>query len=156
MNTKNVEFSISNEIPGLTSRLNTFSIEEHLQEKWLNWMSRVNSEDLGEWTLIFYFVLRATNGVGIFKKNRRYPSDKKIELPISISIPTPDDASYGAIEAKQAFFHPMNEKEFHLLDIPYSRFNNLMDYIYFSCEASVERSLIQKITINGKKIGFNN
>jgi hypothetical protein len=116
--------------------------------------SRINLQDLGEWKLLVSVLSLATNGIGVFKRVRRYPSDKEFEISTVIPIPDNDQAFYGLYKVKDGFYTPLNEKKFYILKPHYENFDNLYDYILESSKCAIDLAFTHGFTCNGKKIKF--
>ena len=99
--------------------------------------------------------LRSTNGIGIFKRAMRYPSDKEFEFSISVTIPNEKEASYGVSKkVEEAFYVPLNDKNFYILERNFENYSNLYEYILESSKLAIHLAFTKGISCNGKKIIF--
>lgn len=88
------------EIPRLNEDVDIASIRKILNEYVKSLIPRINIQDLKDWSLLIWVAYRSTNGIGVFKRARRYPSDKEFEISISVTIPDDNQASYGLSKVK--------------------------------------------------------
>ncbi len=65
------------EIPRLSEDVDIVSIRKILNEYVTSLIPRINIQDLKDWSLLIWVAFRSTNGIGVFKRARRYPSDKE-------------------------------------------------------------------------------
>ncbi len=91
------------EIPRLNEDVDIASIRKILNEYVKSLIPRINIQDLKDWSLLIWVACRSTNGIGVFKRARCYPSDKEFEFSISVTIPDDNQASYGLSKVKEAF-----------------------------------------------------
>ena len=63
------------EIPRLSEDVDIVSIRKILNEYVTSLIPRINIQDLKDWSLLIWVAFRSTNGIGVFKRARRYPSD---------------------------------------------------------------------------------
>ena len=103
------------EIPRLSEEVDLASIRHRLSDYIKSLVPRINIQDLKDWSLLIWVTFRSTNGIGVFKQARRYPSNKEFEFSISVTIPNENQASYGLSKVKEAFYLPLNEKSFYKL-----------------------------------------
>ena len=75
------------EIPRLNEDVDIASIRKILNEYVKSLIPRINIQDLKDWSLLIWVAYRSTNGIGVFKRARRYPSDKEFEVSIYVTIP---------------------------------------------------------------------
>ena len=142
------------EIPRLDDDVDTTSIWRELNDYVKVLVPQINIQDLGDWNLLIQVIYRATNGIGIFKRSIRYPSDKEFEFSISVTIPDDKQAPYGLSKVKEAFYNPLNDKNFYILETHFEKYNNLYQYILESSKCAIDLAFTQGITCNGKKIKF--
>ena len=91
-----IKVLISAEIPELFEDLDLLrSITQYLDTYMDDFKKSINLNDLGDWKLLIGINLRNTNGIGIFKRAKRFLSDKEFEISISITVPNSDEAHYG-------------------------------------------------------------
>jgi len=87
---------ISSEIPELGELDLLRSIYRELNGYMEDYNNQINLDDLGDWKLLIQINLRNTNGgIGIFKRAKRFPSNKEFEISISIPVPNLEEARYG-------------------------------------------------------------
>lgn len=113
---------------------------------------QINFHDLDEWRLLISIIIRSTNGVGIFKRAKRYPSDSEFEISISLAIPGDEQASYGLSNVKRGFFNAMNEKSFYIFDPAFDNYENLQEYIFENSKKAIELGFSHGFSCNGKRI----
>ncbi|MCX9019785.1 Imm9 family immunity protein, partial [Citrobacter portucalensis] len=63
------------EIPDLMNTTDLFSIGKELNSYIKQTLPLVNVYDLYDWSILISVNLRATNGIGVYKRIKRYPSD---------------------------------------------------------------------------------
>ena len=114
----------------------------------------INIQDLMDWSLLIWVIFRSINGIGVFKRARRYSSDKEFEFSISVTIPNDNQALYGLSKVKEAFYTPLNDKNFYILKFNFENYNNLYEYILESSKLAIDLAFTKGITCNGKKIKF--
>ena len=68
---------ISSEIPELGELDLLRSIYRELNGYMEDYNNQINLDDLGDWKLLIQINLRNTNGIGIFKRAKRFPSNKE-------------------------------------------------------------------------------
>ena len=103
-----VKVCLQVEIPRLSEDVNIDSVREELNEYVKSIIWGINIADLEDWRLLIRVTLRATNGIGVFKRAMRYPSDKEFEFSISVAIPNEKEASYGVSKKiEEAFYVPL-------------------------------------------------
>jgi hypothetical protein len=142
------------EIPNLDEDVDMTSIWRELNDYVKILTSQINIQDLGEWYLLILVNSRSTNGIGVFKRSRRYPSDKEFEISISISIPDEEQAHYGLAKVKEELSTPLNDKNFYILNPDFENYHNLYQYILESSKRAIDLAFTQGFTCNGKKIKF--
>jgi hypothetical protein len=72
---------ISSEIPELGELDLLRSIYRELNGYMEDYNNQINLDDLGDWKLLIQINLRNTNGgIGIFKRAKRFPSNKEFEI----------------------------------------------------------------------------
>jgi hypothetical protein len=85
----------------------------------------------------------------------RYPSDKEFEFSISVAIPNEKDASYGVSKkVEEAFYVPLNNNNFYVLEPNFENYSNLYEYILESSKLAIHLAFTKGISCNGKKIIF--
>ena len=86
---------ISSEIPELGELDLLRSIYRELNGYMEDYNNQINLDDLGDWKLLIQINLRNTNGgIGIFKRAKRFPSNKEFEISISIPVPNLEEARW--------------------------------------------------------------
>ena len=103
------------EIPRLNEDVDIASIRQRLNDHVKSLIPMINIQDLMDWSLLICVTFRSTNGIGVFKRARRYSSDKEFEFSISVTIPNDNQALYGLSKVKEAFYTPLNDKNFYIL-----------------------------------------
>ena len=68
------------EIPRLNEDVDIASIRKILNEYVKSLIPRINIQDLKDWSLLIWVAYRSTNGIGVFKRARRYPSEKVLHV----------------------------------------------------------------------------
>ena len=150
-----VKVSLQIEIPRLSEDVDIDSVREGLNEYVKSIISRINVADLEDWRLLIRVTLRSTNGIGVFKRTMRYPSDKEFEFSISVAIPNEKEALYGVSKkVEEAFYVPLNDKNFYVLEPNFENYSNLYEYILESSKLAIHLAFIKGISCNGKKIIF--
>ena len=142
------------EIPRLNEDIELASIRHRLNDYVSTLIPRINIQELMDWSLLICVTFRSTNGIGVFKKARRYSSNKEFEFSISVTIPNENQVSYGLPKVKEAFYLPLNEKNFYKLKLNFDNYNDLYDYILESSKDAIDLAFTKGITCNGKKIKF--
>ena len=104
------------EIPRLDNDVDIESIKKELNNYIKTLVQNVNIQDLGDWNLLISVVSRSTNKIGVFKRVKRYPSDKEFEISISVPIPNDEQAKYGLTKVKDSYYLPLNDSNFHALN----------------------------------------
>ena len=100
---------ISSEIPELGELDLLRSIYRELNGYMEDYNNQINLDDLGDWKLLIQINLRNTNGgIGIFKRAKRFPSNKEFEISISIPVPNLEEARYG-ISDMTGIYIPLGE-----------------------------------------------
>lgn len=144
------------EIPNLDKDVDISSIEQELNNYVKGLLPQINVIDLGDWNLLILINIRSTNGIGVFKRAGRYPSDKEFEISISLAIPNEDEAIYGLSKVKEGFYFPLNEKKFYLLEPNFKNYSNLYEYVLDSAKRAIDLAFNQGFTCNGKRIKKTN
>ena len=142
------------EIPRLDEDVDMASIRRELNDYVKALIPQINIQDLGDWNLLVLVNSRATSGIGVFKRARRFPSDNEFEISISISIPDDEQAPYGLSKAKEGFYIPLNDINFYILKPYFENYHNLYQYILESSKRAIDLVFTQGFTCNGKKIKF--
>ena len=68
------------EIPRLNEDIELASIRHRLNDYVSTLIPRINIQELMDWSLLICVTFRSTNGIGVFKKARRYSSNKEFEF----------------------------------------------------------------------------
>lgn len=143
---------ISSEIPELGELDLLRSIYRELNGYMENYNNQINLDDLGDWKLLIQINLRNTNGgIGIFKRAKRFPSNKEFEISISIPVPNLEEARYG-ISDMTGIYIPLNIKNFYILSPCFSKYDNLYHYILESAKQAIDAAFTYGFTCNGKRI----
>ena len=142
------------EIPQLIKSIDIASIRHRLNEQVKSLTPRINIQDLKDWKLLIWVAFRSTDGIGVYKRVRRYPSDKELECSISVAIPDDNQVSYGLSKVKEAFYLPLNDKSFYQLAPNFEHYTNLYEYVLESSKLAIDLAFTTGITCNGKKIKF--
>lgn len=152
-----VRISFQIEIPNLDEDIDiTSSIRKEINDYIKRLIPQINIVDLEDWNLLICINIRSTNGIGVFKRVSRYPSDKEFEITISLTIPNEDEAIYGLSKVKEGFYFPLNEKKFYLLEPNFKNYSNLYQYILESSKRAIDLAFNQGFTCNGKRIKKTN
>ena len=129
---------ISSEIPELGELDLLRSIYRELNGYMEDYNNQINLDDLGDWKLLIQINLRNTNGgIGIFKRAKRFPSNKEFEISISIPVPNLEEARYG-ISDMTGIYIPLNIKNFYILSPCFSKYDNLYHYILESAKQAID------------------
>ncbi|WP_071783306.1 Imm9 family immunity protein [Leminorella grimontii] len=143
------------EIPGLANEVDLFSINKALNSYVETILASINIRDLGDWSILISVTSRSTNGIGVYKRIRRYPSDKEFEISISLTIPDDKQAEYGSSRVNEGFYLPLDDKKFYILPPDFDGYNCLWDYIFCSAKHAIDLAFQHGFTCNGEKIEFN-
>ena len=155
MNEK-IRVSLQIEIPQLNEYVGINSIRQRLND-YVNFSaSYVNVQVLIDWKLLIRVTFRYTNGIGVFKRAIRYPSDKEFEFSISVTIPNDTEALYGISKVNEAFYIPLNDKNFYVLEPNFKIYNNLYEYILENSKLAIDMAFTKGIVCNGKRLGYKN
>ncbi|MBO1883819.1 hypothetical protein J4N46_05180 [Capnocytophaga sp. Marseille-Q4570] len=155
MNEK-IRVSLQIEIPQLNEYVDINSIRQRLND-YVNFSaSYVNVQVLIDWKLLIRVTFRYTNGIGVFKRAIRYPSDKEFEFSISVTIPNDTEALYGISKVNEAFYIPLNDKNFYVLEPNFKIYNNLYEYILENSKLAIDMAFTKGIVCNGKRLGYKN
>ena len=155
MNEK-IRVSLQIEIPQLNEYVDINSIRQRLND-YVNFSaSYVNVQVLIDWKLLIRVTFRYTNGIGVFKRAIRYPSDKEFEFSISVTIPNDTEALYGISKVNEAFYIPLNDKNFYVLEPNFKMYNNLYEYILENSKLAIDMAFTKGIVCNGKRLGYKN
>ena len=155
MNEK-IRVSLQIEIPQLNEYVDINSIRQRLND-YVNFSaSYVNVQVLIDWKLLIRVTFRYTNGIGVFKRAIRYPSDKEFEFSISVTIPNDTEALYGISKVNEAFYIPLNDKNFYVLEPNFKIYNNLYEYILENSKLAIDMAVTKGIVCNGKRLGYKN
>lgn len=147
-----IRILISSEIPDITEKIESSNTEKKLITYLSTIAPQINLHDLNGWRLLISIVIRSTNGVGIFKRAKRYPSDREFEISISLTIPDDEQASYGLSNVKGGFFNAMNEKSFYIFDPSFDNYESLQEYIFENSKKAIELGFSHGFSCNGKRI----
>ena len=142
---------ISSEIPELGELDLLRSICRELNGYMEDYNNQINLDNLGDWKLLIQINLRNTNGIGIFKRTKRFPSNKEFEISISIPVPNLEEARYG-ISDMTGIYIPLNIKNFYILSPCFSKYDNLYHYILESAKQTIDAAFTYGFTCNGKRI----
>lgn len=147
--------SLPTEVPKINDNVNMHFMWVELNKYIDNLLPRINILDLNEWRILIMISSRATNGIGVFKRSMRYPSDKEYVISISICIPDESQAPYGLREVKESFFKPLNEK-FFILDPEFEQYESLYSYIFESAKRAIDLAFTKGIVCGGKRMKLQN
>jgi len=130
-------------------------IEAHISELTAS-LSALN--ELSDWKIWFKVsldkLLADGSSVGVFKKGFTYPSDLMKEYTIYISIPSEDETSWG-IRKRDFIRKPTVDKNMlEMIDIHYSNFSSLSQYIVEASKKGIEHLLRNGISLKGVKISL--
>jgi len=153
MNAK-IRVSLAIQVSSLDKDVDIKTIRQELNNYVQPLSQRINLQDLGEWRLLILVVYRPTSGIGVFKRAKRYPSDKEFEISMSVSIPNEEQAPYGLAKARNSYYIPLNDKNFCILNPHFENYHNLYQYILESSKRVIDLAFTHGVTCNGKKIKF--
>lgn len=142
------------QVPGLLDDVDLFSIGRDLNAYVKTIQPFINISDLNDWTILIQVVSRPTSGIGVYKRIRRYPSDKEFEISISIAIPDDKQAIYGLSKVNDGYYLPLNDKDFYLLEPDFESHKELYGYILHNAKRAMELAFKNGFVCNGKKIKF--
>ena len=148
---------ISSESPNIAGALDDVEATDKVNQFLNARIQQVNVIDLEGWRLLVSMTIRNTNAIGIFKRARRFPSDKEFELSISIPVPGVDDAQYGLPDnalCGKCFFSPVNDAKFHVISPQYSKYQGLQEYVVGSAERAIDMAFELGFSCNGKVIRY--
>lgn len=148
---KKIKILMAIEIPGLFTLLDMSSMHQELDTYIENYSNLINISDLEDWKLLIFVNLRNTNGIGIFKRARRYPSEKEFDISISMTVPDFQEAHYG-ISNKNGFYVPLDDKKFYILQPYFAKYDDLHHYILETAKQAVDAAFTYGFTCNGKRI----
>lgn len=151
---KKMKVSMPIEIPQLDEDVNVDLIEQKLNEFLDLFSDEINVDDIEDWNILILITLRSTDSIGVFKRIRRYSSDKEIEISISIPIPKDTQIDYGLKKVEDAFYLPLNNKNFYILMPEFNNYLNLFEYILESSKKAIQLAFTNGISCNGKKINL--
>ena len=120
------------EIPRLNEDVDIASIRQRLNDHVKSLIPMINIQDLMDWSLLIWV----------------------FEFSISVTIPNDNQALYGLPKVKEAFYTPLNDKNFYILKFNFENYNNLHEYILESSKLAIDLAFTKGITCNGKKIKF--
>lgn len=139
------------QVPGLLGDVDLFSIGRDLNAYVKTIQPFINISDLNDWTILIQVVSRPTSGIGVYKRIRRYPSDKEFEISISIAIPDDKQAIYGLSKVNDGYYLPLNDKGFYLLEPDFESHKELYGYILHNAKRAMELAFKNGFVCNGKK-----
>ena len=145
---------ISSEIPQLNEIVDLRRLYFELNQHIAILASHINLHDLGEWKLLVSINYRNTDKIGIFKRLKRFSSDKEYEISISIPIPDKRKAIYGIAQVDTSFYSQITESLFYSLEPAYDKYLDLSTYMKDSAKSSILFILKQGFKCNGIKIQF--
>ncbi len=143
---------ISSEIPQLNEIVDFKRLYIELNQYIAILASHINLNDLGEWKLLISINYRNTDKIGIFKRLKRYSSNKEYEISISISIPNQKMAIYGIEQIDASFYNQITESLFYSLEPAYDKYADLNTYMWDSAKSSILFILKRGFKCNGIKI----
>ncbi|MFG0410011.1 Imm9 family immunity protein [Pseudomonas sp. FYR_11] len=150
-----IRCAIHNESPKTKNAIDLFEIMHTINNHITHELQKINTEDLNDWNILILVTIRNTNTIGVFKHTRRYPSDKELELSISIPVPNEEQAPYGLPPKNSGFFFPIDEKKAHTITPEYLRYDDLREYIIESIKSAIAKAFEIGITFHGRKIQFS-
>ena len=142
---------ISSEIPKLGELDLLRSICRELNGYMEDYNNQINLDNLGDWKLLIQINLRNTNGIGIFKRAKRFPSHKEFEISISMPVPDLKAAHYG-ISDNTGVYVPLNCKNFYVLNPCFSEYDDMRHYILENARRDIDTAFTYGFTCNGKRI----
>ncbi len=117
---------------------------------------KITNEALFDWEVTFRFYYNHLKKILIYLKERSYPIEKYKEITIHIPIPMIEKVVWGV--ALEQYLYQNEDyldekiKNFHCLDVDYSKFDNREDYILDCVRRSIEYCFAKGFTINGIKV----
>jgi hypothetical protein len=152
-----IRISMSSQVIGLYGAVDIDGIRRSLNSYVQEHKDRLNLEILQGWRLLFNILSIPSTNIGVLKRVRKYPSDQEFEIPLYISIPNNNEASYGLASVHESVFAPLNdEKKFYILPPLYEAYTNLYDYILESGKRALYLSFTTGLVMNGKKLQLLN
>jgi Immunity protein 9 len=119
-------------------------------------MTKLNLSDLKDWRILINTVYTEAKSIGVGKRPIRYVSDTEVAVSILIPIPSIKKAKYGLPEASFSNPFDMLDNYWHFLDTDYTKFDNLTDYVFDAVIRCIDEAFKQGVTVNGKKIKYQN
>jgi hypothetical protein len=145
---------ISNESPNVNGAIDlnelTLVANSHVAYR----IPEVDIDHLNGWRILILVTIRNTSQIGIFKRARRYPSEKEFEFPISVPVPNEEVVPYGLSQEGSGFFFPVNEEWSHVMIPEYSRYGDIKEYFVESIKVAIDRLFEIGMTCHGRKVRF--
>ncbi|NIE74868.1 hypothetical protein F3J45_10530 [Pantoea sp. Ap-967] len=147
---------VSSESPNISNTFDLTETRNTLNDFLTEQYKWIDNEKLDGWTILVSATIRHTDGVGIFKRTKRFPSDKEFEISIAIPVPSLDDAPYGLDPESSGFYRPLDIGKFHVIRPHYELYSSLREYITKSIELSINTAFKHGLTCNGHIIRLEN
>ena len=119
-------------------------------------MQSAKIEKLQDLEVCFRFCYNNVRQILIYTKGKSYSIEKYKEITVHIPIPIKIKAAWG-VELEQHAYKDENHldnlmKNFHLLEVDYSKFTNRQDYILDCMRRAIKFCFENGFTINGEKV----
>jgi hypothetical protein len=155
MKLSKLKISMPIEVPSLSDDVDFQPLRKNINLYVEKLSERLNLNDIDEeWKIFISICSRCTDSIGVYKRGTRYPSDKEVQLSISIPIPDLKSAKYGSSKVSRGFFTAIDPKKFYVLSPDFEKYDNLSDFIVESAKRAINEAFTHGFTVNGKKIKF--
>ncbi|HWJ27970.1 MAG TPA: Imm9 family immunity protein [Flavisolibacter sp.] len=113
----------------------------------------IKEDKLNDWEVCFRFVYNNVKQILIYTKDKSYKVEKYKDITIHIPIPTKEKVFWGVninqhiYESESHLDHLL--KNFLLLDVDYSKFDNRKEYIINCMQRAIKFCFENGFTLNG-------
>ena len=143
------------EVPGVCDHADYPALEVALERHVDTLRSRLDLDVLAGWLLTLWINSRSTDGIGVSKRVRRYPSACEFVISISVPVPDSEQVSWGVgPPARPPFFHPLDAKHFWMLAPQFERYDSLAAFVLDASRQAIELAFTKGMTCHGRRIGF--
>lgn len=113
----------------------------------------IKDEKLQGWEVCFRFTYNYLNQILIYTRGKSEPKEKYKEITIHIPIPSTNEIRWG-VNPTQHVYSSLNHldhllKNFHCLEVDYSRFEKCEDYVFDSMKRVISYCFENGFTLNG-------
>lgn len=134
----------------------TTEIRSAIEKEAGKFASQVNDKKIQDWEVCFRAYYNNVKKIMIYLKGRSIRAEKYKEITIHVPMPVKSQAPWGIDQEQHVYENPDHLddkiKNFHCLDVDYSKFTNRYDYIYDSLHRAVVFCFYNGFTINGVKV----